>query len=177
MAYRPVDVVEVRCWGSRVGALALDERSGFYVFEYERSWTDAGAELAPTTMATTASTRRFVFPTLAPNTYHRLPPMVADSLPDAFGNALTTAYLANEGVAASTITALDRLAYLGTRGVGALEFHPMRGPRTRKATAIELSELVVAARSALSGHTLSELGSSDESNTAITSWRRRRALR
>jgi len=161
MAYRPVDVVEVRCWGSRVGALALDERSGFYVFEYERSWTDAGAELAPTTMATTASTRRFVFPTLAPNTYHRLPPMVADSLPDAFGNALTTAYLANEGVAASTITALDRLAYLGTRGVGALEFHPMRGPRTRKATAIELSELVVAARSALSGHTLSELGITD----------------
>ncbi|EQD33579.1 HipA domain protein [mine drainage metagenome] len=76
--------------------------------------------------------------------------MVADSLPDDFGNALTTAYLANEGLTAGQITALDRLAYLGTRGIGALEFRPLRGPRTRKATAIELSELVVAARIALS---------------------------
>jgi serine/threonine-protein kinase HipA len=87
--------------------------------------------------------------------------MVADSLPDDFGNALTTAYLANEGVAPGQITALDRLAYLGTRGMGVLEFHPMRGPRTKKATGIELAELVMAARSALSGVTTSEQGITD----------------
>lgn len=161
MPYRPVDVVEVRCWGSRVGAVALDERSGFYVFEYERSWANIGVELAPTTMPTVGLARRFVFPTLPPATYHRLPSMLADSLPDDFGNALTTAYLANEGVAPGQITALDRLAYLGTRGIGALEFHPLRGPRTRKATAIELSELVVAARGAVSGRIASEGGLSD----------------
>jgi serine/threonine-protein kinase HipA len=155
MPYRPVDVVEVRAWGSRVGAVALDERSGFYVFEYDRAWAGRGVELAPTTMPTTGPGRTYVFPTLAPVTYHRLPAMVADSLPDDFGNALTTAYLANEGVPAGQITALDRLAYLGTRGMGALEFHPVRGPRTRKATAIELSELVTAARGALSGATAS----------------------
>ena len=153
MAYRPVEVVEVRAWGSRVGAVALDERSGFYVFEYDRAWAARGVELAPTTMPTTGPARPYVFATLAPATYHRLPAMVADSLPDDFGNALTTAYLANEGVPADQITALDRLAYLGTRGMGALEFHPLRGPRTRKATAIELSELVTAARSALFGAT------------------------
>jgi serine/threonine-protein kinase HipA len=161
MPYQPVDVIEVRCWGSRVGAVALDERSGFYVFEYERAWANAGVELAPTTMPTTGTERTFVFPTLPPDTYHRLPSMVADSLPDDFGNALTTAYLANEGVTPGQITALDRLAYLGTRGIGALEFHPLRGPRTRKATAIELSELVVAARSALSGRAASEDGLTD----------------
>ncbi len=161
MPYQPVDVIEVRCWGSRVGAVALDERSGFYVFEYERAWANTGVELAPTTMPTSGPARPFVFPTLPPDTYHRLPSMVADSLPDDFGNALTTAYLANEGVTPGKITALDRLAYLGTRGIGALEFHPLRGPRTRKATAIELSELVVAARSALSGRAASEDGLTD----------------
>ncbi|MEO8423726.1 MAG: type II toxin-antitoxin system HipA family toxin [Actinomycetota bacterium] len=161
MPYQPVDVVEVRCWGSRVGAIALDERSGFYVFEYEPAWAQTRVELAPTSMPTGAGTRSFIFPALPPETYQRLPPMVADSLPDEFGNALTTAYLANEGVARDEITALDRLAYLGTRGVGALEFHPGRGPRTRKATAIELSELVAAARNALSGETTTDEGITD----------------
>ena len=99
-----------------------------------------------------------IFPTLPPDTYHRLPSMIADSLPDDFGNALTTAYLANQGVRPAQITPLDRLAYLGTRGIGALEFHPIRGPRTRKSTAIDLSELVVAARSAPSGQTQSDEG-------------------
>ena len=161
MAYLPVDVVEVRCWGSRVGAVALDERTGFYAFEYERAWMNSGVELAPTTMPLAGASRTFIFPTLASHTYYRLPSMVADSLPDDFGNALTTAYLANKGVAPDQITALDRLAYLGTRGIGALEFHPLRGPRTRKTTAIELSELVQAARGALSGQTNFEDGITD----------------
>jgi serine/threonine-protein kinase HipA len=161
MPYQPVDVVEVRCWGSRVGAIARDERSGFYVFEYEPDWVRTGIELAPTTMPIHSGARTFVFPTLPPDTFHRLPSMVADSLPDDFGNALTTAYLANEGVPVSEITALDRLAYLGSRGMGALEFRPLRGPRTRRSTAIELSELVHAARSALVGATRTEEGISD----------------
>lgn len=154
--YKPVDVVEVRCWGARVGALALDERSGFFVFEYEREWVNSGVELAPTMMPIAGSGRLFVFPTLAQDTFYRLPSMIADSLPDDFGNALTTAYLANQGIRRDQITSLDRLAYLGTRGMGALEFHPIRGPRTRKATAIDLSELVLAARSELWAHTGSE---------------------
>lgn len=152
MPYLAVDVVEVRCWGSRAGAVALDDRSGYYVFEYDRAWINSGVELAPITMPLASPARKFAFPTLPIRTFYRLPSMLADSLPDNFGNALTNAYLASRGVASSQITPLDRLAYLGGRGVGALEFHPLRGPRTRKSTAIELSELVVAARSALSGH-------------------------
>jgi serine/threonine-protein kinase HipA len=150
MAYLPVDVIEVRCWGRQVGAVALDESSGFYVFEYAPEWRRADRELAPATMPN--RTPRFVFPNLPPETFHRLPAMLADALPDDFGNALTTAYLVGEGVSQEQINPLDRLAYLGTRGMGALEFHPMRGPRTRKSTAIELSELVLAARTVLSGH-------------------------
>lgn len=161
MPYQPVDVIEVRCWGARVGAVALDPSSGFYVFEYDQRWSDTGVQLAPTTMPVDGRPQRFVFPNLPPLTYHRLPSMIADSLPDDFGNALTTAYLANEGVRPEAITPLDRLAYLGGRGMGALEFRPLRGPRTRKATAIHLSELVVAARSALADEITGESGATD----------------
>jgi len=161
MAYQPVDVIEVRCWGSRVGALALDSASGFYAFEYDPGWARSGVELAPVAMPTARAAAPFVFPTLPVDTFRRLPALIADALPDDFGNALTTAYLANEGIRAAEITPLDRLAYLGTRAMGALEFHPIRGPRTRKATAIELSELVVAARRALAGDLGTEGGITD----------------
>ncbi len=149
MAYLPVDVVEVRAWGERVGAVALDPASGYYVFEYAPAWLARGIELAPTTMP--LGRGRFVFPTLPVQTFQRLPSLLADALPDAFGNALTTAYLAAEGVAPSAITPLDRLAYLASRGVGALEFRPPRGPRPRRSTAIDLAELVLAARTAVTG--------------------------
>ena len=161
MSYQPVDLIEVKCWGARVGALALDPRSGFYVFEFDPRWSATGVELAPTTMPVGGRPQRFVFPNLPPATYHRLPSMIADSLPDDFGNALTTAYLANEGVRPEDITPLDRLAYLGGRGMGALSFHPLRGPRTRKSTVIHLSELVVAARSALAREVTSESSTTD----------------
>lgn len=159
MTYLPVDVIEVLAWGDRVGAVALDPASGFYVFEYRPDWRRRGVELAPTTMPT--STASHVFPTLSTNTFLRLPTLVADSLPDDFGNALTTAYLVNEGVRERDITPLDRLAYLAKRGTGALEYRPSRGPRTRKATAVELSELVLAARSAAAGAFDDERGITD----------------
>lgn len=149
MPYVPVDVIEVLAWGRRVGAVALDPASRFYVFEYSPEWRHDGMDLAPTTMTT--NTAAHVFTTLPPETFHRLPAMLADSLPDDFGNALTTAYLVNEGVSASAITSLDRLAHLASRGTGALEFRPARGPRARKSTAVELSELVLAARTAVAG--------------------------
>jgi serine/threonine-protein kinase HipA len=161
MAYEPVDVIEVRCWGSRVGALALDTASGFYAFEYDSGWVRSGIELAPIALPMAGGAGPYVFPTLPVDTFRKLPALIADSLPDDFGNALTTAYLANEGIRAEEITPLDRLAYLGTRGIGALEFHPIRGPRTRRATAIELSELVIAARSALAGEIGTAAGITD----------------
>jgi serine/threonine-protein kinase HipA len=156
MAYQPVGAVEVLAWNDRVGAIALDPATGCYVFEYAPSWQVQGIELAPTTMPLYQS--RYVFPALSVETFYRLPAMIADALPDAFGNALTTAYLVGQGVPTSAITPLDRLSYLASRGLGALEFRPSRGPRTRKATAIDLSELVLAARSAVFGAFDSEDG-------------------
>jgi len=95
--------------------------------------------------------RIFTFPSLSLDTWLGLPPMLTDSLPDDFGNALIDAWMAREGVGRDQITALDRLAYLGSRGMGALEFVPDTGPRQTRPTAIDLSELVVAARAAVHG--------------------------
>jgi len=150
--YTPVPVVEVRIWRKTVGAVALDPRLGHYAFEYEPAFIRSGMELAPITMGLAAAHEPFVFPDLPELTYRRLPGMLADALPDDFGNALIDAWMAREGVSTSQITSLDRLAYMGKRGLGALEFKPARGPKASKAsTAIDLSDLVESARRAVQG--------------------------
>ncbi len=147
--HKAVDLIEVRAWGTTVGAVTLDPRLGYYAFEYASAWRARGIELAPMTMPISQST--YIFPTLPEATFQRLPASLADALPDDFGNALIDAYLARAGVERNAITPLDRLAYMAARGMGALEFRPARGPRHTKPTAIELSELVTSSRQALAG--------------------------
>jgi serine/threonine-protein kinase HipA len=149
--YKPVNVVEVRIWGSTVGAVTLNPSTGYYVFEYDKKWVNRGIELSPFNLPLSNMTRLFQFPNLPVETYKRLPAMLADALPDKFGNALIDAALANEGVAKEQVTALDRLAYMGNRGMGALEFKPARGDKKRVPTAIDMSLLVEGARNVLEG--------------------------
>lgn len=149
MPYQPVDAVEVSIWGMRVGAVALDPSSGFYAFEYRPDWIARAIELAPLTMP--ARPGVWVYPTLPEATFHRLPALLADSLPDDFGNALIDAWLAAQGVRRTDVSPLDRLAYLASRAMGALEFRPSRGPRYRVPSAIELGQLVEGARRMLGG--------------------------
>ena len=150
--YTPVPIVEVRVWRKAVGAVALDPKLGYYAFEYQPAFLRSGIELAPLTMPLAAASEPFVFTGLPEATYRRLPGLLADALPDDFGNALINAWMAREGVRPEHITALDRLAYMGHRGMGALEFKPATGPKPGKAgTAIELSALVESARRALHG--------------------------
>jgi serine/threonine-protein kinase HipA len=150
--YTPVPIIEVRIWGKAVGAVALDPALGYYVFEYQPGFVRTGIELAPLTMPLAAARDPFVFTDLPDATYRRLPGLLADSLPDDFGNALVDAWMAREGVAQTQITPLDRLAYMGKRGMGALEFKPVRGPRPDAShTAIQLAQLVESARRAVHG--------------------------
>jgi serine/threonine-protein kinase HipA len=148
-AYQPVTAVRVFAWGNEVGAVVADPQRRAFAFQYTPAWIDTRIELAPLHMR--LDREPYVFPNLPQATYLGLPALLADALPDDFGNALIDAYLAQKGVAKSSITALDRLAYMGDRAVGALEFKPVRGPRPSKPTAIELGELVAAARAALQG--------------------------
>ena len=150
--YTPVPIVEVRIWGKAVGAVALDPALGYYAFEYQPAFVRSGIELAPLTMPLAAGSEPFVFTHLPESTYRRLPGMLADALPDDFGNTLIDAWMAREGVAKAQITSLDRLAYMGKRGLGALEFKPARGPKPSKSTtAIEMAALVESARRAVQG--------------------------
>lgn len=149
MPYTPVSGIKVFAWGRNVGAVAKHPQRNGYAFQYTPEWIESGIELAPLTMPLQRGST--VFDSLPEATFRSLPPLLADALPDDFGNAIVTASLARQGVSASAITALDRLAYQGARGMGALEFRPTRGPRAQKSTAIKLQELVLASRQALTG--------------------------
>jgi serine/threonine-protein kinase HipA len=148
LVYTPTTVVEVRAWDRPVGAISSGR--GGYVFQYDPQWKRSSIELSPLLMPTTDRRQTFSF-RLNDETFHGLPPMLADALPDKFGNSLVDAWLATEGINRSQITPLDRLAYLGRRGMGALEFIPDRGPSAPIPTSLDMAELITAARSVVSG--------------------------
>lgn len=150
-AYKTVERIEVYLWDKFVGAVALDPNLQYYVFAYDRKFGKSGIEVAPLHMPLRADEAPYVFADLPEETYRRLPAMLADALPDDFGNALIDRYLADKGIPKNRITVLDRLAYMGKRAMGALEFKPTRGPRTVKPTALDLNELVGEARKAVAG--------------------------
>ena len=145
------EVIEVRAWGERVGAIALDPRLGYYAFAFAPEWLRMGIDLAPLTMPRNAQPDVFIFPNLPEITFYRLPGMLADALPDAFGNALIDAWMAKQGIAKSEITPLDRLAYMGKRGIGALEFHPEHGSHRESSAPLEMQSLVEEARKLIEG--------------------------
>jgi len=149
--YRAVDAVEIHVWGRKVGAVALDKNLRYYVFEYEPKFIREGIELAPLAMPLAEARSPFVFMDLPELTYKRLPALLADALPDDFGNTLIDSWMARQGLTSRAITALDRLAYMGKRGMGALEFRPARGPTAKTCTALSMSALVENARSAVHG--------------------------
>lgn len=144
-------VIEVRIWGKRVGAVAPDPSLGCYVFAYEPAWRRQGIELAPLTMPLDDTRQTFAFPNLSEPSYKRLPGLLADALPDDFGNALIDAWMSSKGVIKSAVTTLDRLAYMGKRGMGALEFKPARGAHRESAEPLEMKNLVEAARVVIHG--------------------------
>ncbi len=146
-----VQAIEVRIWDQRVGAVAVDERAGCYAFEYAPAWKRQGIELAPLTMPVSAPDSVFLFPALAEPTFKRLPGLVADALPDDFGNALIDAWMARRGIDRQAVTTLDRLAYMGKRGMGALEFRPAKGGATESTQPLQLQKLVETARKVMQG--------------------------
>ena len=149
MSFAAVDVIQVSAWGRVVGFVARDPDSNYYAFEYDDEWIRSGADLSPLHLPRQPGV--FVFPRLARDTYYGLPAMVADALPDRFGNALVTAWLADQGVSAADITSLDRLAYASERTMGALTFAPPNGPLPGDVTILDVAQLVVAARAAIHG--------------------------
>lgn len=130
--------VEVRLWGSTIGAVSMHSSGAYTLFQYAPDFARSGIEVSPLVMPLRADP--YSFPQLAERSFHGLPGLVADSLPDKFGNALIDAWLESRGVRDGAEDVLDRLSYIGTRGMGALEYHPATAPRA-SAREVRLDEL------------------------------------
>ena len=144
-----VDVVEVRMWGKQVGAVAFDPSADCYAFGYAKGWKRENVEISPLQMP--YREQPYVFPALGRDTYRGLPGLLADALPDAWGNALVDAYLQHKGRRKEDISVLDRLSYMGKRGLGALEFRPATGAPVATEEVIEMQSMVELARLAVRG--------------------------
>jgi len=135
-----VDVANVQLWGHRVGAIAWNEKRGCADFEYDPAFVKQGIEVSPLMMP--LGNQIYSFPGLKKETYHGLPGMLADALPDRFGNTLIDLWLARQGRDASDFSPVERLCYMGTRAMGALEFKPALEPRLKGSVRLEIAELV-----------------------------------
>lgn len=133
----------VTIWGEEVGAIAWDENTQLGSFEYDSSFKTKNINLAPLKMPITSGKQIFSFPELRNiSTFNGLPGLLADSLPDKYGNDLIDAWLADQGRALNSMNPVEKLRFIGTRGMGALEFEP---PRFKKATntfKVDVDELV-----------------------------------
>jgi serine/threonine-protein kinase HipA len=107
---------------TRVGAITWDEDAGLGIFEYDAGFLGSGIEISPLMMP--LGPGRFTFPALARESFKGLPGLLADSLPDKFGNLLINQWLARQGRLPASFDPVERLCYLGTRAMGALEFQP-----------------------------------------------------
>ncbi len=143
----PASVANVMLWGKRVGAVAWDEDRRLASFEYDSSFLSSGLDVAPLTMPLERTI--YTFPELPFRTYHGLPGLLADALPDSYGTKLIDVWLRKQNRSADSFNSVERLCYMGTRGMGALEFQPamVRGQRS---TRLEVVELVDLARQVLS---------------------------
>jgi len=118
-------MTEVRLWDNVVGYAYWNKERASAHFQYDPSFLNRGYDVAPLTMP--LSGRTYTFDPLNRETYCGLSGMMADSLPDSYGNTLIDIWLADNKISKSEFTPLDRLCYVGKRGMGALEYHPAVG--------------------------------------------------
>jgi len=146
---------KVILWGSDIGAITWLEDREIGVFQYMPSFLNSGIEIAPLMMP--LGEFPYEFPALSKETFRGLPGLLSDSLPDKFGNALIDAWLASENRTADSFNPVERLCYIGTRGIGALEFEPAHhGPSTIEkeleiASLVRLANIILDERGNLQG--------------------------
>lgn len=154
----------VMLWERRIGAVSWDETRALGVFQYDPAFVRTGVEVAPLTMPVREAP--FEFSALSRESFRGLPGMLADALPDRFGNRLIDAWLAQTGRNPETFNPVDRLCYIGRRGIGALEFEPVLRQRT-KTKELEVAQLVDLASQVLEERTnlAGRLGGENDAET------------
>lgn len=148
-------VAEVKIWGKLAGAVAWDEETSYATFEYDPSFIKLGWDLSPLKMPVASASRLFSFTELHKNktseydTFKGLPGLLADALPDKYGNQLINLWLAQQGRPQDSMNPVEMLCFIGTRGMGALEFEPAVFKETKRTFSIEIDNLVDTAQKML----------------------------
>ena len=143
----------INIWGKRMGAIAWNPETGLGSFEYDPTFLKTGLNPAPIKMATKGAEKRiFTFSELRNNnTFKGLPGLLADILPDKYGNALINAWLTKQGRPSDSLNPVEMLCFIGNRGMGALEFEPVEPKTANTVTKLEIGSLVEIAEGILSG--------------------------
>lgn len=123
--------IEITLWGQKVGRLAWDGDLKAASFRYDRGFLQAGIDIAPLTMPLAESDEGTVyrFPENRNACFKGLPGLFADMLPDNFGTRVTDEWFASQGIDPESVATACRLAFVGTHGMGALEFAPAAYPK------------------------------------------------
>ena len=141
-------IAEVKLWKTTIGAVVLEEGQRTASFQYDPAFVKSNIQIAPLMMP--LSNQIYSFPALSQTSFHGLPGLLADSLPDKFGNALIDAWLTRQGRIPESFNAVERLCYTGSRGMGALEFVPATGPTPTNDSVLEVDKLANLASEILS---------------------------
>ncbi len=143
---------EVRLWGETVGAVAELE-GGRIVFEYADAFVGRGWDISPIHLPIGRAGPVSFDELLRRPAFRGLPGVLADALPDAFGNKVIRAYFAARGEAERAMSPVQRLLYVGERALGALTFHPAEDLPIRPAEqeSLDVAALVRDARSIVQG--------------------------
>lgn len=150
-----MQVAEVKIWGKLVGAVAWNTEMGFATFEYDPKFKQLGWDLAPLKMAISDNRNQFSFPELRKDknsvfdTFKGLPGLLADALPDKYGNQLINLWLAQQGRPIDSMNPVEKLCFIGSRGMGAMEFEPAVFKESKRAFSIEIDSLVSIAQKML----------------------------
>ena len=150
-----VDVAEVRIWDEFVGAVRWDEAQQLGYFEYDASFINKAWDLSPIKMPFQQGARIYSFPelrkgrTATEDTFKGLPGLLSDALPDRYGSKLINLWLTQQGRPENSMNPVEKLCFIGTRGMGALEFEPAFGKNSNNSTVIELDSLVTMAQQIL----------------------------
>lgn len=155
-----IQTAEVYLWGTRIGIVHLDEKYGFVTYEYDKDFLHSGIEVSPICMP--LSEKVYSFPDLDFQAFRGVPGLLADSLPDKFGNAVIDQWLAKQGRLPDSFNVIERLCYTGKRGMGALEYVPAKGPVSGASESVNIEELVNLASQILQGREQEKLAMTSE---------------
>lgn len=144
-----MNLLSVSLWGELVGDLFYDQRQGQVAFKYFDGFKQSGLEISPLLMPLKENKDFYTFDRLSEQTFKGLPPVFSDSLPDKFGNAILNTWLQKSGKLIEDLNPLERLSYIGKRGMGALEYLPPHATQETSRDVLDISNIVQIAKEVL----------------------------